>query len=105
MGEYDIIIEKEEVFQGVPCTLVTETYREYERITEELHLEAETNRLQEVLRETISAGLEHGKICSADFTVNNSDKAVRVTIACECVEDIAVPGVYVPSVRQVPMLP
>ncbi|MBR5519994.1 MAG: sporulation protein YqfD [Clostridia bacterium] len=98
MVEYDIIIEKEEVFQGVPCTLVTETYREYERITEELNLEAETARLQNVLTNTISAGLEHGRICSADFTVNNSDEAVRVTIACECLEDIAVPGAYIPSV-------
>ena len=93
---YDIIIEKKNLFQGVPCTLVTETRREYRTIPTAADVSAEQQRLESALSEAISTGLVRGGITEAHFEHTSSAEAIAVTIRCECLEDIAVPGVYSP---------
>lgn len=93
---YDIIIEKKNLFQGVPCTLVTETRREYRTIPTAADVSAEQRRLESALSKAISAGLVRGNITEAQFEHAASAETIAVTIRCECLEDIAVPGAYSP---------
>ena len=94
---YDIIIEKKDVFYGVPCTLVTETWREYRTVAAAKETETEQLRLESALTDAISAGLVNGGISNARFERTAQNESISVTIFCECWEDIAAPDAYVPS--------
>ncbi len=94
---YDIIIEKKNLFPGIPCTLVTETRREYRTVPVAADVSAEQMRLESALTEAISAGLVRGEITEARFERTATTDAIAVTILCECFEDIAVSGAYSPA--------
>lgn len=70
-----------------PVSLVTDTYREYETVTQDT-AELEES-MKEYLRGQVSSQLTDGRVRAEYFTKDIKDGVMKVTIICECEEQIA----------------